>query len=158
MILKNLKRSLVIGVAVLGCSALALAQASIAVVVNPRNSQSNIAMGDLRRVFIGDKRTWPDGSPVKLFTRAPGTPEHDSMLKVIAMSEVEYKQYWRSKVYQGDAQSEPAVLPSNGMQREALRAYPGGIALVDSTEVKDGMKVLKVDGKMPGDVGYPLQR
>jgi hypothetical protein len=44
------------------------------------------------------------------------------------------------------------------MQREALRAYPGGIALVDSTEVKDGMKVLKVDGKMPGDVGYPLQR
>jgi hypothetical protein len=44
------------------------------------------------------------------------------------------------------------------MQKEALQAYPGGIALVDATDIKPGMKVLKVDGKLPGEEGYPLQR
>ena len=48
------------------------------------------------------------------------------------------------------------VLPSNGMQREALTAYPGAITLVDSADVKLGMKILKVDGKMPEEEGYPL--
>jgi hypothetical protein len=49
------------------------------------------------------------------------------------------------------------VLPSNGMQREALTAYPGAIALVEATDVKPGMKVLKVDGKSPRDENYPLR-
>jgi len=44
------------------------------------------------------------------------------------------------------------------MQREALQAYPGGIALVDASDIKSGMKVLKVDGKTPEEAGYPLQR
>jgi hypothetical protein len=59
-------------------------------------------------------------------------------------------------VYQGEAEAEPMVLPSNGMQREALTAYSGAIALVAADDVKPGMKVLKVDGKLPEDESYPL--
>jgi ABC-type phosphate transport system substrate-binding protein len=154
----NLKPSLLIGAILLGCTTLTLAQGGIAVVVSPRNSQTTIAMGELRKILAGEKRYWSDGAAVKLFTRSAGTAEHDAMLKLVGMSETEYKQYWRSKVYAGDAQSEPVSLPSNGMQREALQTYPGGIALVDNADVKPGMKVLKIDGKMPGEEGYPLQR
>jgi hypothetical protein len=42
------------------------------------------------------------------------------------------------------------------MQREAVQTCAGGIALVDAADVKFGMKVLKIDGKSPGDPGYPL--
>lgn len=42
------------------------------------------------------------------------------------------------------------------MQREALQAYSRAIALVDAADIKTGMKVLKVDWKMPGEDGYPL--
>jgi len=130
---------------------------SIAVVVNPQNSLSTIQMAELRRVLVGEKRYWTGGATVKLFTRKAGTPEHNALLKVMGMSEAEYKQYWTSRIYQGEAQTEPIALPSNGMQREALTAYPGAIALIDSADVKPGMKVLKLDGKLPGEDGYPLQ-
>ena len=43
------------------------------------------------------------------------------------------------------------------MQKEALGVYTDGIALVDAKDVKGGMKVIKVDGHMPGDEGYPVR-
>ena len=142
----------------LGCATLSLAQGGIAVVVSPHNNQTSIGMGELRKVFVGEKRYWSDGAAVKLFTRTTGTAEHEALLKLMGMSEMEYKQYWKSRIYAGEAISEPVSLPSNGMQREAVQTYPGGIALVDMSDVKPGMKILRIDGKMPGEDGYPLQR
>jgi hypothetical protein len=72
------------------------------------------------------------------------------------MSESEYKQYWIAQVFRGEAQAEPVALFSNGMQKEAIGALPGAIALVMVGDVKTGMKVIKVDGLMPGATGYPL--
>jgi len=131
---------------------------TVAVAVSPRNSVSNVTLGDLRRIFSGEKRTWQDGTRIKLFSRAPGTTERTALLKLLGKSEMEYKQFWTAKVFQGDAETEPIVLPSNGMQREALTAYPGAIILVESADVKPGMKVLKVDGKLPDNETYPLHR
>ena len=129
---------------------------TVSVVVSTQNSVSNVQIGELRKIFAGEKRNWPGGSSVKLITRTSGTTEHNALLKLLGMSETEYKQYWTAQVYRGDAQSEPVVVPSNGMQKEALNAYPGAIVLMDSADVKPGMKVLKVDGKLPEDAGYPL--
>ena len=130
---------------------------TVVVVISPKNSISNISLADLRKIFAGDKRVWPNGVRVKLFSRAPGTVERTALLKLLGKSEAEYKQYWTGKVYQGEAEAEPMVLPSNGMQREALMAYPGAIALIDSAEIKAGMKILQIDGKEPDDENYPLQ-
>lgn len=131
---------------------------TIAVVVSPKNALASLSLGELRKIFSGDKRSWPDGTRIKLFSRGPGTPERAALLKLLGKSETEYKQYWAGKVYQGEAESEPMVLPSVGVQKEALKAYPGAIALFDSADVKADMKVVKVDGKLPEDSGYPLNR
>jgi hypothetical protein len=72
------------------------------------------------------------------------------------MTEGEYKQYWTLQVFRGEARAEPSTLPSNGMQREALVVYPGAVALVSLQDVKPGMKVLRIEGRMPGEVGYAL--
>lgn len=132
------------------------AEGDIAVVVNPDNTVSNLTVGELRKLFGGEKRSWPGGTPVKLFVRAPGTRERTALLKLLGMSESEYKQYWTSQVFRGEAQAEPVTLPSNGMQKEAVAAFPGAIALVTAQDVKSGMKVVKVNGHMPGEPDYPL--
>ena len=134
----------------------AVAQKDVAVVVNSNNSASSLTMGELRKIFSGEKRSWPGGGPIKLLVRAPGTHERTALLNLLGMSEGDYKQYWTSQIYKGEATSEPVALPSNGMQKEALALYPGAIALADAAEVKPGMKVLKVDGHTPGDGNYPL--
>jgi len=134
----------------------AVAENDVAVVVNTHNGTSSVSMIELRKLFNGEKRSWPGGASVKIVVRSPGTHERAALLKLLGMSESEYKQYWTSQIYRGEAISEPIALPSNGMQKEALAVYPGAIALVDAAELKPGMKVLKVDGHTPGEADYPL--
>jgi len=128
----------------------------IAVVVNAGNSATNVSLGDLRKILAGAKRAWPGGQAIKLVTRGAGCPERLALLKLLAMSESEYKQYWTAQVFRGDADAEPLALPSVGMQKEALSLFPGAISLVKMQDVKPGMKVIRVDGLLPGAAGYPL--
>jgi len=128
----------------------------VAVVVNEKNPITNLSATELRRVLAGEKHFWTGGLPIRLFVRAPGANERDVLLKFLGMSESEYKRYWTAQVFRGDAQMEPVGLFSNGMQREAVVLYPGAVALVNLQDVKLGMKVLKIDGHMPAETGYPF--
>jgi len=128
----------------------------VAVVVNPKNPVSNVSKSDLRKIFAGEKRTWPGGLFIKIIARVPGSYERVVLLRLLQMNENEYRQYWVAQVFHGEAQSEPVTLFSNGMQKEAIAAFPGAIALVDPVDVKPGMKLLKVDGHLPGEPGYPV--
>jgi hypothetical protein len=138
-------------------SSIALAQTGgVAVVVNEKNPVNNLSTPELRKLFAGEKHSWAGGMPVKLFVRATGAYERVVLLKLLGMSESEYKHYWTAQVFRGETQAEPVALFSNGMQKEAVAIYPGAVALVNAQDVKPGMKMVRVDGHMPGEVGYPL--
>jgi periplasmic binding family protein len=155
---KSITTCLLVGLAILSFVSKGTAQAEdIAVVVNSNNPATNISLGDLRKIFAGAKRTWPGGQPIKLITRSSGCPERNALLKLLAMSESEYKQYWRAQVFRGEADAEPLIVPSVGMQKEALNVFAGGITLVNVREVKPGMKVVKVDDLLPGESRYALR-
>jgi hypothetical protein len=123
----------------------------VAAVVNPNNPAANIG-----KIFAGEKRTWERGLRIKLIVRLPGCRERLVLLRLLGMSESEYKQYWAAQVFRGEADSEPFAAPSVGMQKEAMKVFPGAISLVNAQDVKPGMKIIKVDGRLPGAVGYPL--
>ena len=149
--------TLLLSWACLSLSDCAFAQVGdVAVVVNPENAASSLTLPEVRKLFAGEKRSWAGGLSVKLIVRSPGTHEREVLLKLLGISENEYKQYWTSQVFRGEAQSEPLVLPSIGMLKEALGVYPGGVTLVDAQSIKPGMKVVKVNGRMPGEAGYPI--
>jgi hypothetical protein len=148
---------LLLGLAAFFLTARVAAQAGdMAVVVNSGNPVSNFSMQELRKIFSGAKRSWPSGQPIKLITRGPGCLERLVLLKLLGMSENEYRQYWTAQVFRGEADAEPLVVPSVGMQKEALKVFPGGISLVSFRDLKPDMKVLKVDNLLPGAAGYPL--
>jgi hypothetical protein len=158
MSVKSIATLLFLGLATLFIAPPAVAQADdIAVVVNAGNPTANMNLLELRKIFAGAKRSWPGGKPIKLVTRGPGCPERQVLLTLLTMSETEYRQYWTAQVFRGEADAEPLTVPSVGMQKEALRLFPGAISLVNVRDVKPGMKVLKVDGLLPGAPGYPLR-
>ena len=155
---KSMATLLVLGTAILSFAAPAAAQANdIAVVASSGNSATNVSLGDLRKMLSGTKRSWPGGERIKLITRAPECIERLTLLKLLAMSEGEYKQYWTAQVFRGEADAPPLIVPSVGMQKEAVMAFPGALSLVSAKDVKSGMKVIKVDGLLPGEPGYPLR-
>lgn len=131
----------------------------VAVIVNSTNSVTNISVADLRKIFAGQKHSWPGGIPIKIIARSPGCRERLALLKILGMSESEYKQYWTAEVVRGEADSEPPAVPSFGMVKEALKVFPGAIALADPREIKSGMdiKIVRIEGHLPGETEYPIQ-
>jgi hypothetical protein len=43
------------------------------------------------------------------------------------------------------------------MAEELTAAMPGAVAFVDSPQVPKGLKIVKINGLLPGDKGYPLR-
>src|SRR6266571_4208561 len=76
---------------------------------------------------------------------------------IMKMTDAQFQDYWVKKVYSGTVAHEPLALMSTGMQLEAVRSQKGGIALMNAADVKDGVRVVKVDGLLPGAAGYPLK-
>lgn len=133
-------------------------QADVAVIVNPGNPVDSITSADLRKLFMGDKASWGGGLAATPFVRSAPAHDRDVLLKVVLkMTDAQYQEYWIKKVYSGGAAHEPLAVMSTSMQLDAVRSQKGGIALVSASEVKDGVKVIKVDGLMPGAPGYPLK-
>ena len=150
----------------LTCLCLALVQpllgqrhdVDIAVVVHPDAPVSNLSLSDVRKVFLGDRQYWSTNIPVVLLIRAPVARERDVVLKIIyQMSESQFKQYWIAKIFRAEAATAPKVVYSNDMANQLVTAIPGAIAFIDSKEVKPGSKVVRVDGRLPGEAGYPLR-
>ncbi len=135
----------------------AAAQGDLAVIVNPGNPVANISLGELRKLFNGEKRSWPGSIRVKLVVRAPGCRERTALLEFLNLSESDYKQYWAARIFRGEADAEPFAAPSVGMVLEAVRVFPGAVSLVYVSDLKPGVKVIKVDGLLPGTAGYLLR-
>jgi ABC-type phosphate transport system substrate-binding protein len=130
----------------------------VAVVVHPDTPITNLSMSEVRKVFLGDRQYWSPNIPVVLLIRAPVARERDVVLKVIyQMSEAQFKQYWIAKIFRAESATAPKVVYSNDMANQLVTAIPGAIAFIDSKDVKPGAKVLRVEGRLPGEAGYPLR-
>jgi hypothetical protein len=133
-------------------------EVDVAVVVHPDTPISNLSLSDVRRVFLGDRQYWSTNLPVVLLIRAPVARERDVVLRIIyQMSESQFKQYWIAKIFRAEAATAPKVVYSNDIANQLVTAIPGAIAFIDSKDVKPGSKVIRVDGRLPGEAGYPLR-
>lgn len=80
------------------------------------------------------------------------------MLKTVYhMNEAQFRQFWISKVFRAEASSGPKIVYSNEMATELVAVIPGSVAFVDASWVPKWLKVLKIDGQLPGENGYPLK-
>jgi hypothetical protein len=130
----------------------------VAIVVRPDVPVENLTFAELRRVLLGDRQFWSSNLRVTLLVRAPGARERDVVLKTIyQMSEAQFRQYWIAKVFRAEAASGPRVVYSNDMALELAMAMPGAVAFVDAAQVPKGLKVVKINGVLPGDKNYPLR-
>ena len=130
----------------------------VAVVVRPDTPADNLSFGEVRKLLLGDRQYWSSNLRVTLLIRAPAAHERDVVLHTIyQMSESQYRQYWISKIFRAEAAGGPKIVYSNEMATELVSAIPGSVAFVEATAVPKGLKVLRIDGKLPGDKGYALR-
>jgi hypothetical protein len=150
--------TLLAGILFLVFPSVGAAGGDIAVVVRPDTPVDGLSLAQTRKLLMGEQQFWNQGLRVTLLLRAPAARERDVVLRVIyGMNEAEFRQYWISKMFRAEATSGPKLVYSNEMATELVLALPGSVAFVEAAEVPKGLKVLKIDGKLPGQPGYPLK-
>lgn len=129
----------------------------LVIVVNRANTTDAVSTAELRRLFRGQRSHWANGRRVTLLMRDVGTPERGSFLEILyGMDEEEYRREILQAIFAGQANGAPRTLSSaNGVLRFVFNA-PGAVGYVRASEVDGTVKVLRVDGKLPTDEGYPL--
>lgn len=129
----------------------------IAVIVDRASSLAEVSSADLAKYFKVQKSKAPDGTKLTLVQQAVGRPEREAVLsKIYAMNEGEYSKYFLQATFTGAVAAAPRALPSGAAVLKFVGENPGTLSYVRASEVTDAVKVVKIDGKAPGDTGYPL--
>jgi ABC-type phosphate transport system substrate-binding protein len=130
----------------------------VAIVVHKDTDIDNLSLFEVRSIFLANQQFWPDRTRIILLVRAPKSEERDFILNTIyEMDEAQFRQYWIAKMFRAEVPRGPKVVFSTGMMLELVIAIPGSISFVSIDEVTDDVKVVKVDGMLPTDPGYPLK-
>ena len=129
----------------------------IAVIVNRSSALTDLSSAELVKYFKVQKTKISDGSKLTLVAQDVGRPERNAVLsKVYAMSEDEYSRYFLQATFTGAVAAAPKALPNGGAVIKFVEETPGAISYVRASEATEAVKVVKIDGKAPGDAGYPL--
>ena len=144
---------------VMGMASEATAQRGpVAIIAHPGVTADDLSFAQLRNVFLGEQQFWGNGQRITLLVRAPDAYERDLILEeVYEMNERRFRQYWIGKIFRSEVVSGPKVVYSAEMAHQLAQALPGAITFMRSAEVPAGAHILRIDGKLPGDVGYALQ-
>jgi ABC-type phosphate transport system substrate-binding protein len=136
-----------------------IASDAIAIIVHRSNTVDALSMTDLRRIFMLDMQSWPNGRRITLILRAKGQPERAEVIRLITrISEADYDRHLLYQTFRGSVGWGPrSILSAHAMLRFVFNA-PGAIGYVPADETNDTIKVLRIDERLPGDPRYPLKR
>ena len=131
---------------------------ALVIIVNKGNPVENLSIEELRKHFRMDLERWPDGRKNTVLMLPPSSPERDAVLKLVYDSnESGFKKHFLLGAYAGKIHSEPKELANSTNMRKFIFNVPGAIGYVRASQVDDTVKVLKIDGRLPGDAGYGLK-
>ena len=133
-------------------------QGDVAVIVNADVATDNLTLAELRRILTGDREFWTGGSRVTIFIRAPVARERDAVVRDICqMTEAQFRQHWIGKVFRAETPSTPKIVYSNESAIEQVARTSGAIGIAQGPVTSKTVKVLKIDGRLPGQSGYRLK-
>ena len=131
--------------------------AEVAVIVHPSNPQSDVSSADLVQILKMERQHWAAGGRIYLVLQESGTQEKELVLRrLYRMKDAEVKQHYLGKLYRGEIASFPRIAHSNAAARRLVSQAPNAISFVDASALDATVKVLRIDGKKPGEPGYAL--
>jgi ABC-type phosphate transport system substrate-binding protein len=131
---------------------------ALAIIVHESNPVNGLTLRELRRIFLLDTQTWPNGRKITVMLREQGQPERGEAIRLICgMSESDYNRHVLFQTFRGQVGWGPrSIRSATAMLRFVFNA-PGAIGYVRASELDDTTKVLRIDGAAPSDPQYALR-
>jgi hypothetical protein len=142
-------------IAALLCVSAIAASKNMAVVTSAASKLSDVPMAELLKFCKGTGKAWPDGKNFTLVIKSPDAPEmHGVLQKLFGGTAVDAKAAI-SKL--NESRTVVKIVDSDEELLIAVETIPGAIGVVNVYSITSSVKVLRVDGKLPFDVGYALK-
>jgi ABC-type phosphate transport system substrate-binding protein len=133
---------------------------AIVVIVNNANPVDNLSMGELKKLFLGDRSRWDTGKAVAPVMLAPGAPERTAFLKIACgMNDADFSKYFLQAAFTGKSVTPPKEVSSAAAVKSFVAASPGAIGFVKAGDLPAGdttVKAVKVDTSA-SDSGYKIK-
>jgi ABC-type phosphate transport system substrate-binding protein len=135
--------ALALTVSCAGLLTVSAAWEEVDVVVNKSNSIGPLSREEVRRMFMGDKSSWPGGKRITVLMLAVDQPERAVILReVLKMNESDYTKYFLQAAFTGRVLAAPKDLPSPAQMKARLAANPNAIGYLNKQDVDDSVRVL----------------
>jgi ABC-type phosphate transport system substrate-binding protein len=130
----------------------------VAIVVDRHNPVNNISVTQLREMLFGDRLWWAHNRRITLVTLPRGSAERETVLRsMYKMDERSFEKFFFFGVYRGELANGPTTLASASEVKKFVSLKPGSLAYLRASDVDSSVKVLRIDGLLPDDDGYPLR-
>jgi hypothetical protein len=127
----------------------------VAVVVHPDVQTTDLSFAELRQLLLADRLYW--NSSLRVTILIPEGRERGVVLKTVyQMTEAQFRQFWIAKIFRAEATVGPKIVYTDDMAVELVNAIPGALAVVYAAHIPGNLKVLRIDGRLPGEKGYRL--
>lgn len=143
------------------CLAAALATPSLpaaknlALVVSAGSKLQDVPLAELVKLCKGGQKTWTDGRSFTLIMRDPESPDmRVAVQKLFGMAPGDLK---TAIAKLNEARQVVKIVENDEELLRAVEALPGAAGVVDVYAINSSVKVLRIDGKLPFDVGYALK-
>ncbi len=133
----------------------------LTVIVNKSNPIDSVSRTELRALLLGEVAQWPNKQRIILVERESTSQAFQKTLQLILrMSEGDYQRWLLQAEFRGEKIPLIKTLNSNEGAGKFVFNVPGAIGVTDGTPggaIWSDIKILRVDGKLPGDPAYAFQ-
>jgi hypothetical protein len=129
--------------------------AQVAVVVGPDSPLREIALNDLRSMYLGQLTKLQTGERVVLL-ESPGQRERFYQ-SALHMNPDRVKRHWIGVVFSGGGALPPKEIASAEELHRYLSEHRGAIGFIALASVGANMRILRVNGFKPEDADYPIR-
>lgn len=128
----------------------------LAIVVAKGSGVSELSLYQLKRLYLGDSVQGPGGQPLIALNRdAKGIERTGFDKSVLGMTPDAAARYWIDRRIRGQTGAPKAVEPATVIQR-VVANLPRAVGYVRVRDLGPDVKVVRIDGRMPIDPGYPI--
>jgi hypothetical protein len=128
---------------------------NIAVVMSAGSRLQDVQLSELMKLCKGTQKTWVDGKSFTLVMTDPGAPEmHPAIQKLFGMAPSDLK---AALAKLNETRTLIRIVDNDADLLRTVEETPGAVGIVDVYSINSSVKVLRVDGKLPFDVGYALK-
>jgi ABC-type phosphate transport system substrate-binding protein len=128
---------------------------AIAVIVAKSSKITGMSANDLKRAFTGETVSAGGGRLVPFNQNPSSGPRAAFDRVVLRMTADEVGRFWVDRKIRGETGA-PRALASSAQTVKVVAKFPNAIGYVPVDEVTADVKVIAVDGDLPGDDNYTL--